>query len=260
MSKRNYEATHVPDEDRAFVRGLVIYEDSAVLAFNKPSGLPVQTRNPDDRTLDRLMAAFARSNGKRPRLVHRLDAQTSGVIIAAKTQPAAAALSEAFAARMVDKTYLALVTGSPFPPGETEFSMALSRHIARPGLELMRAARPGDQKSQSAVTRWRVLASSGASHLLSVDPQTGRMHQIRVHLSLEGRPIVGDPYYGGAVTLKGEPVTRLMLHAVRLEIPHPTAGGRIVINAPPPSDFLAVLSAAGLEMPAGLISMPHGSQ
>jgi tRNA pseudouridine32 synthase/23S rRNA pseudouridine746 synthase len=102
------------------------------------------------------------------------------------------------------------------------------------------------------VTRWRVLASSGNNHLLSVDPQTGRMHQIRVHLSIEGRPILGDPYYGGAGTLKGEPVPRLMLHAARLEIPHPTAGGRIVINAPPPADFLAVLSAAGLEMPADL--------
>ncbi|MEQ1609796.1 MAG: RluA family pseudouridine synthase [Hyphomonadaceae bacterium] len=250
--KRNYEGMAVSAEDAAYVRALVIHEDSAVLAFNKPSGLPVQTRNVDDRTLDRLMAAFARSNGKRPRLVHRLDAQTSGVIVAAKTQPAAAALSEAFAQRLVSKTYLALVTGSPFPNDVTEFSMPLSRHIARPGLELMRASRPGDQKSQSAVTRWRVLASSGAAHLLAVEPLTGRMHQIRVHLSIEGRPIVGDPYYGGAGTLKGEPVPRLMLHAASLELPHPTAGGRIVINAPPPADFLAVLSAAGLEMPDDL--------
>ena len=144
--KRNYESLPVSDDDAAFVRGLVIHEDSGMLAFNKPSGLPVQTRNVEDRTLDRLMAAFARSNGKRPRLVHRLDAQTSGVIVAAKTQPAAAALSQSFADRLVDKTYLAVVTGSPLPEGETEFSMALTRHIARPGLELMRAARPGDQK------------------------------------------------------------------------------------------------------------------
>ena len=252
--KRNYESLPVSDDDAAFVRGFVIHEDSGIIAFNKPSGLPVQTRNPEDRTLDSLMAAFARSNGKRPRLVHRLDAPTSGVIVAAKTQPAAAALSQSFADRLVDKTYLAVVTGSPLPEGETEFSMPLTRHIARPGLELMRAARPGDHASQSAVTRWRVLASSGQAHLLSVEPQTGRMHQIRVHLSIEGRPILGDPYYGGASTLKGQPVPRLMLHAFRLEIPHPTAGGRFVINAPPPADFLAVLSAAGLEMPADLAS------
>jgi len=252
--KRNYEAMPVSDEDAAFVRALVIHEDSGILAFNKPSGLAVQTRNPDDRTLDRLMAAFARSNGKRPRLVHRLDAQTSGVIVAAKTQPAAAALSEAFAERQVSKTYLAVVTGSPFPPGEIEFSMPLSRHIARPGLELMRASRPGDQVRQAAVTRWRTLASNGSTHLMAVEPQTGRMHQIRVHLSIEGRPILGDPYYGGASTLQGEPVPRLMLHAASLDLPHPTAGGRIVLNAPPPADFLAVLSAAGLEMPADLAS------
>lgn len=248
--KRNYEAMPVSEEDAAYVRALVIHEDSGIIAFNKPSGLPVQTRNVDDRTLDRLMAAFARSNGKRPRLVHRLDAQTSGVILAAKTQPAAAALSQAFADRLVTKTYLAVATGSPFPAGETEFSMPLARHIARPGLELMRAARPGDQQKQAAVTRWRVLASNGSTHLLAVEPLTGRMHQIRVHLSIEGRPILGDPYYGGASTLGGAPVSRLMLHAASLDVPHPTAGGRIVLNAPPPADFLAVLKAAGLEMPA----------
>lgn len=250
--KRNYEEMPVSDEDAAFVRALVIHEDSGLLAFNKPSGLAVQTRNPDDRTLDRLMAAFAKSNGKRPRLVHRLDAQTSGVIVAAKTKPAAAALSEAFAERLVSKTYFAVVAGSPLAEGETEFSMPLARHIARPGLELMRAARPGDQNSQAAVTRWRVLATNGNAHLLSVEPQTGRMHQIRVHLSLEGRPILGDPYYGGAGTLKGEPVPRLMLHAASLDLPHPTAGGRIVLKAPLPADFLAVLSAAGLDLPADL--------
>ena len=108
---RNYEARPVSAEDAAFVRSLVIHQDAAILALNKPAGLPVQTRNPDDRTLDALMAAFARSNGKRPRLVHRLDAQTSGVIVAAVTQPAAAALSAAFAGRQVAKTYLALVAG-----------------------------------------------------------------------------------------------------------------------------------------------------
>jgi tRNA pseudouridine32 synthase/23S rRNA pseudouridine746 synthase len=130
--------------------------------------------------------------------------------------------------------------------------MPLARHIARPGLELMRAARPGDQNSQAAVTRWRVVASNGQTHLLAVEPQTGRMHQIRVHLSIEGRPILGDPYYGGASTLKGEAVPRLMLHAASLDFPHPTAGGRFVVKAPLPADFLAVLSAAGLDLPDDL--------
>ncbi len=245
MAKRDYESLDVSDADRAFVRGLVIHEDAAVLAFDKPAGLPVQTRDPEDRTLDRLLAAFARSNGKRPRLVHRLDAQTSGVIVAGKTQPAAAVMSQAFANRKVSKTYLALVSGSPFDTPTGEIEAALSRHIARPGLELMRAARPGDQKPQAALTRWRVLGSAGDLHLLELTPETGRMHQLRVHLSLAGRPILGDPYYGGAQSLKGEPVSRLMLHAWKLDLPHP-AGGRFSLCAPAPADFRAILAAAGL--------------
>ena len=247
MPRRMYEQQEISDADSAYVRAFVIHEDSTVLAFNKPAGLAVQTRNPDDRTLDSLMAVFAKSNGKRPRLVHRLDAQTSGVIVAARTQPAAASLSAAFATRDVIKTYLAIVAGSPLADGETEFSMPLSRHRPKRELELMRAARPGDEKPQAAVTRWRVLSSNGSAHLVSVEPQTGRMHQIRAHLSIAGRPILGDPYYGGAATLKGEPVPRLMLHAAELDIPHP-GGNRLVVKAPPPRDFMAVLAAAGLDL------------
>jgi 23S rRNA pseudouridine955/2504/2580 synthase len=244
MNKRTYEQQTVSDADRDFVRGLVIHDDPAILAFDKPSGLPVQTRNPDDRTLDMLLAAFARSNGKRPRLVHRLDAQTSGVIVAAKTQPAAAALSAAFAGRDVEKTYLALVTGSA-PDPEGAIDVPLSRYRPKPELELMRAARPGDDKPQEARTSWKLLGSQGSTHLLELKPETGRMHQLRAHLSIAGRPILGDPYYGGSSTLKGEPVPRLMLHAASLYLPHPN-GGWLTLKAPPPRDFLAVLSAAGL--------------
>jgi tRNA pseudouridine32 synthase/23S rRNA pseudouridine746 synthase len=244
--KRNYEAAPIFPEDVAFVRSLVIHDDAAILAFNKPAGLPVQTRHAEDRTLDRLLAVFARSNGKRPRLVHRLDAQTSGVIIAGKTQPAAAALSAAFAGRDMHKRYLALVSGQPFDGEEGAIDIPLSRYPSKPGLELMRAARPGDEKPQPALTRWQVLASAGASHLVALAPETGRMHQLRVHLSLVGRPIVGDPYYGGATTLAGQP-TRLMLHASRLEGPHPS-GGRFNLGAPLPADFTAILQLAGFDL------------
>ena len=246
MPTRNYEQQSISDEDRAFVRSLVIHEDAAVIAFDKPSGLPVQTRNPDDRTLDRLMAAFAKSNGKRPRLVHRLDAQTSGVIVAARTQPAAAALSAAFAGRDVAKTYLALVSGPAFDRTEGEIDAPLARYRPKPELELMRAARPGDD-AQSALTRWRVLASAGTVHLVRLEPQTGRMHQLRAHLSIVGRPILGDPYYGGQPTLLGEPVPRLMLHAWKLDLPHPS-GERLALKSQAPKDFLAVASVAGLDM------------
>jgi 23S rRNA pseudouridine955/2504/2580 synthase len=247
MPKRNYEGLQISDEDRAFMRGLVIHDDPVVLAFNKPSGLPVQTRNPDDRTLDSLLAVFAKSNGKRPRLVHRLDAQTSGVIVAARTQPSAAFLSAAFAGRDVEKTYVAIVSGAPFEAATGEIDAPLARYKARPELELSRVARPGDQKPQDARTLWQVLASREDVHLVQLAPQTGRMHQLRAHLSHIGRPILGDPYYGGAGTLKGRPVSRLMLHAAKLTLPHPDSS-RLTLEAPIPEDFGMLLSAAGLDL------------
>lgn len=244
MPKRNYEAKGVSAEDAAYVRALVIHEDAAVLAFAKPSGLPVQTRNPDDRTLDGLLAAFAKSNGKRPRLVHRIDAQTSGVIIAAKTQPAAAALSAAFAGREVRKIYWAIVSGDAPPVGVID--TALTRYRPEPQLELMRAARPGDDKAQPSRTRFRTLHSAGRLHLIEAEPETGRMHQIRAHFALAGFPILGDPYYGGLTSLKGQPVPRLMLHALKITAPHPS-GGRFTVFADPPDDFRALLRGASLD-------------
>lgn len=246
MPRRDYEKKAVAPEDAAFVRGFLMHEDAALLVFNKPSGLPVQTRNPDDLTLDSLMAAFARSNGKRPRLVHRLDAQTSGVIVAAKTQPAAAALSAAFAGRKMRKTYLALAIGQPFDAPRGVIDTPLARYRPQPALELMRAARPGDD-AQAALTRYEVLASHGAAHLLRVSPETGRMHQIRAHLSIAGRPIAGDPYYGGSASIAGQSVGRLMLHAARLQGPHP-ASGEFDLQAPAPPDFRALLQALGFDL------------
>lgn len=255
MARRNYEQMTVSPEDRDYARGLVVHEDAAMLAFNKPSGLAVQTRNPDDRTLDALMAVFARSNGKRPRLVHRLDAQTSGIIIAGKTQPAAAALSAAFADREMKKVYLAMVAGEPPRESEGLIDIPLARYRPKPELELMRAARPGDEKPQSAVTRWRTLAASGSRRLLMLQPETGRMHQIRAHLSLTGQPIAGDPYYGGLTTLEGEPVERLMLHAWKLAGPHPV-GGRFALMAAPPPDFAGFALLAGVDL-ASVLSAPY---
>ena len=231
------------------MRGLVIHEDPSLLGFNKPAGLPVQTRNPDDHTLDRLMAAFAKSNGKRPRLVHRLDAQTSGVIIAGRTQPAAASLSAGFSGREMRKTYLALAAGAAPSARSGRIDRPLARYRPRPELELMREARAGEESAQDAVTSWRLLGSAAGdtAHLFELTPETGRMHQIRSHLSLIGHPILGDPWYGGAGSVAGQPVPRLMLHALRLAGPHPS-GGRFDISAPPPPDFAETAQAAGLDL------------
>jgi hypothetical protein len=108
---RNRPIPKIAEDQKSFVRSLVLYEDEIVLAFNKPSGLAVQTRGNRGTSLDHLLWTFARSNGKRPQLVHRIDAGTSGLILAGKTKPAIAALSTEFAERRVQKRYLALVSG-----------------------------------------------------------------------------------------------------------------------------------------------------
>jgi len=190
------------------------------------------------------MAAFAKSNGKRPRLVHRLDQGTSGVIVAAKTQPVAAMLSGAFAGRDVQKTYLALVKGR-LPDTEEGVIDAPLVKVEEGGKARMLVAKPGRKGAQAARTGWRVLAREGAFALMQMSPETGRMHQIRVHLMSLGCPILGDALYGeGQAT-----APRLMLHAAKLELPHPE-GGKRVLEAPVPADFKAAAEAAGVQ--AGL--------
>jgi tRNA pseudouridine32 synthase/23S rRNA pseudouridine746 synthase len=195
------------------------------------------------RSLEHLLAAFAKSNGKRPRLVHRLDRETSGVIVAARTKPAAAFLSEAFAGRDVQKTYLALVCGGAPEPREGEIDLPLKKSSRR-GLDIMEVA-PG---GQSALTRYRTRAATAGAALVELNPETGRMHQLRAHLAAIGRPIAGDGKYGGLFNLAGTQIATLMLHAVALDVPHPE-GGRRRFTAPPPQGFRAAQLSLGLETP-----------
>ena len=235
-------------EEAAFVRTLVIVQDSAILVLNKPAGLSSQGGRGQANTLDELLHAFRRSNGNRPRLVHRLDRDTSGVILAAKTKPAAGALGKAMMERRFTKTYLALVP----PGGAAEGLIDLPLRREEVGREAYtRVAGPGAPGAESALTRFRTLAVGAGGALLEVRPETGRMHQIRVHLAHGGRPILGDPRYGGAMTAAGAAVPRLMLHALALDFPHPE-GGRRTVEAPPPADFRAVAHAAGVDVDAAL--------
>jgi 23S rRNA pseudouridine955/2504/2580 synthase len=238
---RNRPVPPISPEEVASVRAMVIHEDNSLIAFNKPSGLAVQAGSGVAQSLDDLMAAFAKSNGKRPRLVHRLDQGTSGVIVAAKTQPVAAALSEAFAGRDVKKTYLALVKGA-LPSAEHGVVEAALVKVEEGGKSRMILARPGRKGAQAARTGWRVVARSGEYGLLQMSPESGRMHQIRVHLMSLGCPILGDALYGeGQAT-----APRLMLHAAKLELPHPE-GRMMTLEAPLPEDFTAAAEAAGLQ-------------
>lgn len=223
---RNRDIPLISEADQAFVRGLLMGETEDVLAFNKPSGLPSQTRGNRARNLDHLLWAFARSNGKRPRLIHRLDVGTSGVIIAAKTKPAAARLSEAFAGRDVEKTYLAVVAGGPDAD-----SGVINAPIARVETDRGSQMVAGYKDGKRAVTGWRVVQRRDGGALLEVTPETGRMHQIRLHLAHMGWPILGDKIYGEKTS-----AARLMLHARRLRVPD-GAGGEDVFEADAPEGF-----------------------
>ncbi|MGH6971857.1 MAG: RluA family pseudouridine synthase, partial [Caulobacteraceae bacterium] len=214
------------------IRARVVYEDAAVIAFDKPAGLSSQGGRIAAATLDDLLAAFARGSGPRPRLVHRLDRGTSGVILAARTKPAAAFLGRALMGRRVKKTYLAIVTpGAPKPP-QGRIQTPLARTLQ--GREAhMRPCAADDPEAESADTGYRTLASGDEGALIELRPHTGRMHQLRVHMASIGRPIAGDARYGGALMLRGEPVARPMLHARSLVFPHPDGGERR-IEAPLP--------------------------
>ena len=237
--------TALTPEEVSFVRSLVIYEDEALLALNKPAGISSQGGRARVNTLDELLWAFARPGKARPRLIHRLDRDTSGVILTAKTKPAAGFLGKAMMARKFAKTYRAIVApGAPQPPqGLIEQSLR-REEIGREAY--MRVCPAGHPDAESARTRYRTVAATAAAALLELDPETGRMHQLRVHLAALGRPIAGDARYGGALALAGHPVPRLMLHAAALIFPHP-GGGLKRLEAPTPPDMAQLAAALGLD-------------
>jgi tRNA pseudouridine32 synthase/23S rRNA pseudouridine746 synthase len=232
-------------EETAFVRSLVIYEDEELLALNKPSGLSSQGGRAQVNTLDELLWAFARPGKPRPRLIHRLDRDTSGVILTAKTKPGAGFLGKAMMARKFAKTYRAIVTPGAPEPAQGVIETALRREeIGREAY--MRPCAPTHPDAEAARTRYRTLKAAPAAALLELDPETGRMHQLRVHLASIGRPIAGDVRYGGALTVEGRPVPRLMLHAAALVFPHP-GGGLKRLEAPTPPDMAALIAALKLD-------------
>lgn len=233
------------EKESAFVRSLVLHEDAEIIALDKPAGLSSQGGRIAAKTLDDFLVAFAKPSGVRPRLVHRLDRDTSGVILTARSQPSAAYLGKAFMTRRVRKTYLAIVApGAPNPPAGSIDTPLVRASVGR-DVHMIPAAR-GDVAAQEAFTGYRTLASNDVAALVVLSPRTGRMHQLRVHLASIGHPIAGDVRYGGALVLAGRPVPRLMLHAFELTFPHPSGGER-AIKACLPQDMLEVLRAAAIE-------------
>ena len=236
-------------EEVAQVRAMVIHEDAEILALNKPSGLSSQGGRGQVHTLDELLWAFVKSSGSKPRLIHRLDRDTSGVILTARSKPAAAFLGKAMMGRRFRKTYLALVAPGPPDPPYGLIDAPLRRD--EQGREaFMRLCPPDHPDAEVARSRYRTLAAGAGAALMELSPETGRMHQLRVHLAGIGRPIIGDARYGGALMLGGWPASRLMLHAMALEFPHP-GGGRSRLTAGAPEDFVALAGRAGIAVEAG---------
>jgi tRNA pseudouridine32 synthase/23S rRNA pseudouridine746 synthase len=240
-------APQLSADEVAWVRAMVIAEDADILALNKPAGLSSQGGRGQVHTLDELLYAFAKASGNRPRLVHRLDRDTSGVILTARTKPVAAFLGKALMGKRFRKTYWAIVAPSAPDPASGVIDAALRRDES--GREaVMRVCADDHPSAETARSRYRTLAQGAGAALLELSPDTGRMHQLRVHLAHIGRPIVGDAKYGGALMFGGVGAPRLMLHAAALEFPHPS-GGRRRLTAPPPADMIAMAERAGLSLP-----------
>lgn len=234
-------------EQTSLVKSLVLYQDAHVLALNKPPGLSSQGGRGQAVTLDEMLWAFARPGKARPRLIHRLDRDTSGVILAARTQPTAGFLGKAMMARRITKTYLALV--APCAPEPRLGRIEASLRRVETGREArMQVCEPEHPDAEPAETRYRTLSSNDKAALLMVSPRTGRMHQIRVHLASIQRPIAGDVWYGGTLALGGSAAGRLMLHASTLTFPHPE-GGHMTLRAPLPTDFACLLEGLDLAVP-----------
>jgi 23S rRNA pseudouridine955/2504/2580 synthase len=235
-------------EDRAFARSLVLYEDGEVLALDKPAGLAVQGGTKTHRHVDRLLGAWGEGLA-RPRLVHRLDRDTSGVLVLGKTAAAAAKLAGAFARRRTEKTYWALVAGQPKP-----FEGTIDLPLAKRGFgdrEMVAPAEPKDPRAEAAVTEFATLSHAGArAAWLALRPITGRTHQLRAHLLAIGHPILGDPKYRTEASAELSGDLNLQLHARRIVLPHPTKGV-LTLEAPLSPQMKAGFAKFGFEVSEG---------
>ena len=236
----------VPESDIAALRERILYRDDILVAIDKPAGLAVQGGSGTTRHLDGMLDGLQFDAPDRPRLVHRLDRDTSGVLVLARTRSAAAQLTETFADRSARKTYWAVVHGSP-EADEGRLESTLSKVPSSGGREQM-ASDPG---GKPATTLYKVVAGSEEPFTwLELTPLTGRTHQIRVQTAEAGFPVVGDPRYGHRESKSPSNALGrgLHLHARALEIPHPD-GGTLCVDAPLPSHMSQSWQALGWDEP-----------
>jgi 23S rRNA pseudouridine955/2504/2580 synthase len=227
---------------------LVLYRDEQVIALNKPAGLPVQGGPGIVRHLDGMLDALRFGGPDRPRLVHRLDRDTSGVLLLARSPGVAARLAAAFRTRQVTKTYWAVVVGRPVPP-EGRITLALAR-VGGPRGERTAPAERDDPDAARAITDYATLDHVGRKLAwLELMPLTGRTHQLRVHCAALGTPILGDGKYGEAQAHLEGLSGQLHLHARALTLPHP-AGGTLELAADLPAHMRESFATLGFSAPA----------
>ena len=251
---------------REAIRAMTLFEDRDIIVLNKPYGLAVQGGSGTKRHIDGMLEALADKNGKRPVLVHRLDRDTSGVLLIAKSRKMAADLGETFRSRGAKKIYWAMVEGVP-KPAQGRISMFLAKGEGmgderggqgRADIERMRVAKHGDPDAQHSLTLYATVDKvTPRLAWLSMRPITGRTHQLRAHCEAIGHPIIGDPKYNRGPRndpARNDPLRavppglepKLHLLARRLVLPHPR-GGMIDVTAPLPEHMRKSFAMFGFD-------------
>jgi 23S rRNA pseudouridine955/2504/2580 synthase len=241
------ERPTLSQDEIAYVNEMVIHRDAAAIVVNKPPGLATQGGTKTNVHLDGLLDGLANEKGERPKLVHRLDKDTSGALLLARTPRAAAAFSKSFSSRTARKVYWALVIDVP--------------EIRDGYIDLPLAKQPGtggekmhvdESNGLPSKTRYRVIERAGSrAAWVELQPHTGRTHQLRVHMAAIGHPIVGDGKYGGPdAFLTGSISRKLHLHARRIRIDHPD-GGKIDVVAELPDHIAESMDSLGFDLELG---------
>lgn len=229
--KPREDAAHIRPSDATFVQSLVLYRDDDLIVIDKPAGLAVQGGTGTTRHLDGLLDALRFDAKERPRLVHRLDKDTSGVLVLARNAATAAKLGAAFRSKTVRKVYWAVVVGAP-KPRHGKIEQKLAKLPGRHGERVVQ----DDEEGENALTYYRTVAFAAERFAwLALEPVTGRTHQLRVHCAALGTPILGDGKYGGAAAHpSGLPAPlKLHLHARAIALPR-RKGGPLIVTAPLP--------------------------